>query len=464
MEKFTKMDSDNQPKIVTNQRFVTNEGNNSERIITKINSKFTNEDIENLSKFIEDYDPSNLNPETVPSIVSIGGPQEISIIKIDPRDAEKYLWMHPVIPRGIEIKANRMTRRGFAVVDGKTPDKEYTEYCRKILANSGGVKNINQWIQDAFGFGDGYRTLVLNEAGTEVLRINREHPVFFTVAKYNEKENKKRAGKFKISRVDKKPLAYTQLMIDNEDKLIPTGKEIPRDRVAHLFFDSWGDEPVGISLVQYLQLTLKYIMNMEEAAAETIFRNGFIQKKVTTDIRTDKGLRALAKNLTEINSRDALILPKGTDVENLVPSSTEFPQYHERFITQLSIRIGVPKPILTQEGISTNKSTLREMMKDVAFDYSMDELVVEEVLTNEVFVSSCKVKFKDSFDINKVPEFKFNVVPEDKEVETEILVNRATYINTMANSIKTLIEAGEAEVAKGVSDELKSKLEGLETN
>jgi hypothetical protein len=381
------------------------------------------EDNKEISKFLETYDKAGLDPSTSPSAVCIGGSQEINLEKLDPKQIEQYLWMHPVVPRGVEIKSNRMTRRGYTVMPGEVEDTEYIKYCEDILENSGGITGIKNWIKDTYGFGNGFRTLVPNKSKTAIIRLNAEHPIYFDIAKYREKDGREKLrGKYKILKNDKKPIAYTQLTWDDgESKFVPTGKEIPRDRVAHLFFDSWGDEPLGISLVQYLHLTLKYLMNMEEAAAETIYRNGFVQKKVTTEIRTEKGLKELGKNLTELNRRDAVILPKGTDVENLVPGSTEFATYHERFITLLAIRLGIPKPILTMDGTSTNKATLREQMKDVSFDYNMDEITVEDTIINQVFKPSCSFKYKEKFDMKKVPKIKFNAVPEDKELETEWL-------------------------------------------
>ena len=89
-----------------------------------------------ISEFVSNLDPEELKKVTDASIVLLGDVSEIQIQKLDPRDIEKFLWMHPVMPRGIELKANRMIGRGIKV-KGKV--KDYVEYCADILKNSGGV-------------------------------------------------------------------------------------------------------------------------------------------------------------------------------------------------------------------------------------------------------------------------------------------------------------------------------------
>jgi len=351
---------------------------------------------------------------TTPSIILKGGIEEITIKRLDPRDIEKYLWMHPVVPRGTEIKANRMIARGYTVGGKNT---EANESMNNLLETSGGVILIKQWIKDGFGFGNGYKTLVPNEAGTRILRINSEHPIFFDIAKYDEKAKSELVKKYKINPYTKEPEAYTQLTYDSGKNLVPTGKELPRDRVAHLKFDTWGDEALGISLVQYLQLTLKYLMNMEEAGAETLIKNGFVQKSVSTNITSEKELKKLAKNLSDINHKDAIICPSGTEITNLIPGTSDFPRFHQVFITLLAIRLGIPKPLLTMDGTSTNKATLTEQKKDIRADVSADELVVERTINEQIFKPACLLQFGEGF--KDFPTFKFNPMIEDKELRAE---------------------------------------------
>jgi hypothetical protein len=333
-------------------------------------SQFLGENPTILSQFQE-----NLKPQTQASPALSEGVDDLGLVRLNPKDIEKFLWMHPVIPRGIEIKANRMTSRGFkfAPFDSSSEAIKAAESMKTLVENSGGEILINGWIQDGYGFGNGYLTLLPDSDSGEISYLSKEHPVYFRIAREKKKGKRKfnyptqnqsdfgpDYGPMKIDPATKQPLAYTQIIYKNDSQVEPIGKELRPDQVAHLVFDTWGDEAEGISYVQYVHQILKYLMNIEDAGAEAIYRSGFTQKKVTTDITNEKELKKIARNLKDINSADSIILPKGTDVENLVPGTSEFVSLHDVLLNLVAMRIGVPKPILTLDGTDINKACYSE--------------------------------------------------------------------------------------------------------
>ena len=118
-----------------------------------------------------------------------------------------------------------------------------------------------------------------------------------------------------------------------------------------------------------------------------------------------------------INRRDAIILPRGTDVNNLNPGNTEFPEYHRVFIQLLAVRLGIPQPLLTQSGLTTNKATLQEMKKDLYDDIQADELIVKQAIEDQIFKPACELQFGEDFD--EIPSFYFNEVQEDIDLKVE---------------------------------------------
>lgn len=413
--------------------------------------------------FLEKFKESlNAVPQTQASALLKNGSEEIGLKKISPKQIEQYLWMHPVVPRGIEIKANRMTSRGYRVeaFDDSSDAKEAAARMKSLLDNSGGEILLNGWIQDGFAFGNGYYTLLPDKNSKEIVLIAREHPIFFRIArsKKEDKTNKKISydvqygdwdmsyGPMKIDPVTKKPLAYTQVAYNQgSDTVVPIGKELSADQVAHLVFDTWGDEAEGISYIQYVHLLLKYMMNIEEAGAEGIFRSGFTQKKVVTDINNEKDLKKLAKNLDGINAADSIILPKGTDVENLLPGQTEFVPTHDLFLNLIAMRIGVPKPILTLDGSDINKATMDELMKDMINDIRADELKVKKTIEEQIFIPACDSIFGKSF--TKYPRFFFNDFTESMEIKSTILESAAKSIQSLTQSYVQLKQNGANEMA-----------------
>lgn len=404
-------------------------------------------------------------PLTQPSIIVEGGIQQIGLKKLKPEDIEKFLFMHPVIPRGIEIRANRMTARGYTITPANKSQRAKRAAAEMVtlIKNSGDIAFINSLIKNTYAFGNGYATLFPNKDESKIVRINLEHPIFFRIAKEKlaDAEKKQRLaslgieslmdaaddfyigyGPNKINPQTRKPSAYTQVRYRDASKthVIPSGEELTPDQVVHLVYDTWGDEVEGISVVQYIHMLINYLLNMEEAAAENIYRNGFTQKKVLTELMTENDLKALAKNIKEMNAKDAIILSKGMDVENLLPGTSQFPQFHEVFITLLALRLGVPKPLLTLDGTSTNKATIDEMVKDMMHDLQADELKTKTVIEEQIFRVVCKLLYGDNFE--EIPSFDFNPYRESKDALAARNFRVAQTLDSLARSVATISQLG----------------------
>lgn len=404
------------------------------------------------SEAVSQYAAENAQKLTNASIILKKGIDDLGITRISPKTIEQYLLLHPVIPRGIGIRANFMTSRGHNIspFDSSEEAKEAAKRMRELINTSGGDITINNWIQDAYGFGNGYLTLLEAKSGEQegqIVHLSREHPLYFRIAREkregtaNELRNLTTYADFtyewgpmKIDDVTKKPLGYTQVVPSkqSQDKVVPDGNEISPDRVGHLVFDTWGDEAEGISLVQYVHLNLRYLMNIEEAGAEAIYRSGFTQKVVETEIINENDLEELGTNLADINAADTIILPKGTTMENLQPNDSQFPEVHDKFLTLLAIRLGVPKPLLTLDGTNTNKATIREQRKALMDDLRSDEIKVEYTIREQIFRPACKSIFGEEFD--KFPYFNFNQATESVE-------ERAGAISQISESVKRFTES-----------------------
>jgi hypothetical protein len=409
-----------------------------------------------LTTFSKNYLDEDLKPLTEASPLAIGGTQEVILNRLQPEDVEAYLLMNTIVPRGIELKANRMVERGYIVAGD---NEEYVNYCKQILENSGDSSFLKKIICNAYAFGFGPATLVPNAEQTDILRCNLEHPVYFRIAKY-PKDYKEKAlqNKNQIDKNTKKPMAFSQYRFNENKELIPYGKEIKSDMVVYMVFDTWGDECEGTSVFQYLQKDIKYLMNIDEGGAETMYRNGFNQKKLTTHAKTQKQMDEIAKNVKNINLRDVIILPDGSDVTNLIPGSTDFRQYHDVFVNNIAIRLGIPLVLLTQDGKNATKSTLREQRKDMRSDFGADELLIKQAIEEQLFYSACKFKYGDSLKPELVPKFFFKEIEEDKETRVEILVKQAQYITGLTDAIIKLKQAGLTDVSDKISEFLQNNV------
>lgn len=467
-------------------------------------------------------DEKNLKVSTIPNPVVVGGIEAIGLKRIPPIEIPKYLLMHPALPRGIEIKANRMIKLVDGELDnnifenstkvikkdlfkGKDRDnlvKEASIYCNKILYNSGGPLFLKQLAQGAYRFGTSFAVLQTNIAMNEVLRFEYQHEIFFGPARY-PKELKKQgvdwgeipmvdrrylAGKMKINPKTKRIAKYTQLTRKypeiHEDnfnfyastyintkttpgmknkspgELVPVGLELDESEVIQLAFDTIGDEPLGLSLVQFLQLTLNYLITMEKAGAQTMVNFGFNKWVASTPFKNDIKMKEFAKSLANLQKDSIIVLPKEIELKNIEPGTTEFDKIHPIYMRLIAIRLGIPMPLLVQDGTSTNKATLSAQREDMYDDFIADELTIERTI-NEGFFKACKVKW-DDLTIEEldyiVPKFKFNQPPEDKDKEQDRDLKHSLTVRNFATAAREWAEASYDSV---VIDNIGAKINQL---
>ncbi len=486
--------------------------------MTKNKNKSNEIQTEKISKMA--IDEKDLKSSTIPNPVVVGGLSQIGLHRIPPLEIPLFLFMHPALPRGIEIKANRMIKLTDEnveqnVIINPNEDKNAKEargYCRGILHNSGGPLYIKKMTTGAYRFGTSFSVLQTNKAVDEVLKFEYQHEIFFGAARYPSVlkgpdaewgdipmfERPFLAGKLKIDKLTKKIDKYTQLTIRHQGvqgnkqsaqqdiygggynfspgayetnyhasqgfvntrthpglksslpgPLAPIGKEFDQSEVIQLAFDTLGDEPLGIPLVQFLHLTIKYLLNMERAGAQTMVNFGFNKYKAMTPFKDINKMQAFAKTLANIQKDSVVVLPEGITLENIAPGTTEFDRIHPIYLQLIAMRLGIPMSILTQTGTETNKATIQEQRKDMWDDFRADELTIEATI-NDGFFKACQIKWpelsvKEIDDL--VPKFIFKQPPEDLDSEMDrdlkfslMERNFSTGIVDISSSLETLKE------------------------
>jgi len=403
---------------------------------------------EAVSKF--SIDPAKLTVDTLPNPVVLGGLKEIGIKKLTPMIIPKYLLNHPAVPRGIELKVNRMIRllnrrdigkNIFPINEKNKMAIEAAEYCTAILAESivggrtGPIRFIKQFAKNAFSFGDGFATLSTNRSGKEVLLFKMQHPIFFGAAKYPANYKiKALANKMKVIPATGAIEYYTQFkkkadlealwagnMYDDSDspvqtpeeiKLEPFGKEIPNSKVMQLNFDTLGDGALGIPIMQTLHYTVGNIMKVEDAGVQTMINFGFNRWIAHTPFKTKPKMQSFGRSISNIKKRSTIIVPDGVKIENVQPYSTDFDKVETILLKLIAMRLGISRILLEGEGADINKSTLSVLVRDMQNDFFADELEIETAI-NDGFDKACKLKYGSKF--NLAPRFMFNELPEDKD-------------------------------------------------
>lgn len=365
-------------------------------------------------------DEKELKSTTIPDPAVTIGMAAIGINRIQPIDIPKYLIMHPALPRGIEIKANRMIvlvdddlksniilndtdekllREGAKIENIKDVRIEAQQYCKKILDDSGGPLLLKKMATGAYRFGTSFVVLQTNKGENKVLRMEYQHEIFFGAARYplQQKgenvnwgtmpmsERKELTGQMKIDRKTKKIAKYSQwtykypqsyadnyktasaTFVDTytnpklknvgSGPLVQVGREYDQSEVMQLFFDSIGDEPLGISLVQYLHLTIKYLLNMERGCAQTQVNFGFNKWVAETPFKDEGKMKTFGKSISKVNVDAIVVLPEGIKLTNIMPGQTEFDRVHPIYMRLIAIRLGIPMPLITQDGTCYTEDT-----------------------------------------------------------------------------------------------------------
>jgi len=386
--------------------------------------------------------------QTEPSKAALTTGKSIELVKMDEVLARQFLDAHPVIPIGIDKKSNRIINRGYIII-GK--NEEMKLYIQGILKESGGLILIKNWIKDGYGFGNGYLELVPNKAKNKILYVQIKHPVYFGY--YKKKMTSAESGTYGetwgivFDEKTNEPMGFCEYVIDQTKKRVPLADKdtkkvniLPMNRVAHLPFNTWGDEIEGTSVMQTVQENIKQIMNIEKAGAETMYRNGFVQKKFKTNLTSTNKLKDFAKNVKNVNDNDVIVLSKDTDVENLNPGSTDFVDYHEQWLQLLSIALEMPKPLITQSGTSTNKATLDSQKDDMYEDTFSDELIIKKTIDEQIIAPAILMAYP-SASPEDYPEFRFKARPSDVDTELkrkETISMTLVNLGKAAESFKTL--------------------------
>lgn len=438
-----------------------------------------------ISKFL--VSDKDIKLETTPNAVVIGTSREEGVNRIRAAEIPTILLAHPALERGIEFKFNRIIAQldknniGTNVIlnNDSGQAKKARDYILDILSNSAiqPIMWVKQFGQDSMRFGDNYSLLIPNKNQTKIIKWELQHPVFFGPM-FDFDETKPSLNsfatredpfiKYRINPKTKKPESYTQLqkidttfmgMSGNQIqnpltmKFRPVGKVYPASMVTQLNFDRMGDEPLGIPLAQTLWHTIRQILRVENAGAETMVAFGNNRWLAHTPFRTKEKMQEFAKSIENIAKRSVVVLPDGVTLENIKPGSTEFDKVHNILLSLISMRLGISRIQLIGEGADINKSTLTSMIKDITYDFFADELVIEAAI-NDSIIKSCNYAYnlRSTEDFKKFPypKFRFGEMDEDKDILALRHLKQTLATWNVVKSIDMLKTAGFESEAKSI--------------
>jgi len=322
--------------------------------------------------------------------------------------------------RGVNIRADELITRGYDVVGD---DEKGVEACKKLLSDSGSENLFWQLSVNSDVAGDGYLEKVYNESKTRIALLKHINPVNFGFWTGDDLTKDKI-----ILGEDKTPIAYMQIIIDDEGREIR--KKISKKSISHLKFNTFGDEFTGISSLQPVYNTSIRLMNMENAAAEAAVKTANPTWVVTTKTKSPNELAKWASSLGKISSKEVVFLPDGVQTELMSPGQQNFSEYSNYFLDAVVAALGVPKAILTGTSgqSSGNRATTQTLSKHFYSVIRSNQRYMED-LFNKVF--------KDYAELGgfKPPKLVFEDIAEDADR------NGQRAVELFTNGIITIEEA-----------------------
>lgn len=248
------------------------------------------------------------------------------------------------VARAINARADTLVSMGYKI---QGEDAEGIKACEDLIRDSGGTHLFWQLSVNTDIAGDGFLEKVYNQSKTKILRLKHVHPLTLSF-KRDETTDKIIVGE------DKEPVGYVQFHLDENGTEVET--DVPKEPIAHLKFNSLGDEFTGVSICQSGYDTIVRLMNMEYSAAEAAVKtaNPIIVAECNT--KSPNQIAQWGQILGRINGRDQIFIPDGMKFSLLSPGTQNFSAYSEYFLNAVVATFGVPKSVLLGDSGGGNRS------------------------------------------------------------------------------------------------------------
>lgn len=329
--------------------------------------------------------------------------QGIERVKKTPRQLFILYLTNQFVARAINIRADTLVSRGYKI---EGDDEVGIKACQELIDNSGGDNLFWQLSVNTDIAGDGFNEKIYNKAKTAILRLKPVHPLTLSY--------KTSIDSNKII-VDKKgePVSYEQTYMDN--KGMEKKKDVPLDRIAHLRFNTLGDEFTGISTIQSGYDTIVRLMNMEYSAAEAAIKTANPIIVGTCNTKSPHQIATWGTILGRINGREQVFVPEGMTLTMLSPGAQNFSDYADYFLDAVVATFGVPKAMLLGGSTGSGGGNRAEMVVLARHFYSL-------IRSNQRYMEYFFNKiFKEYAELAgfKAPKLKFEDVAEDSEVNAK---------------------------------------------
>ena len=361
---------------------------------------------------------------------------ELTGVKKPVKNLFQLYLTNQFVARAVNVRADTLVSRGYKIVGA---DENGVEQCLELIENSGGINLFRQLSINTDISGDGFLEKRYNVAKTKITKLKHVHPLTLSY-----KRHAKDTDKIVIDPKTKEPVGFTQKTIDHNGKEIE--KDIPKDRIAHLRFNTLGDEFTGVSTIQPGYDTIVRLMNMEYAAAEAAVKTANPIIVGTTNTKSPNQVALWGQVLGRINGREQVFIPEGMTLSMLSPGPQNFSDYSEYFLNAVVAAFGVPSSILLGESHRGNRAESVVLSRHFYSVIRGNQKYMEEFF-NKIFEEFAEL---NGFE---APKLVFN------DLATDMHLNARTAVDLFKEG---LISKEEARKMCGIDDTFSSLDQSVE--
>ena len=279
------------------------------------------------------------------------------------------------VSRAINIRADTIISRGYKIIGS---DEIGVEYCKDLVEKSGDVNLFWQLAVNTYIAGDGFLEKQYNKKNNKILSLRHIHPLTFGF------RTELKTGKIIVGK-DKTPIGYTQYYIDKNGTEVT--KDVPKEPIEHLRFNTLGDEFTGLSIIQPGYSTIVRLMNMEYSAAEAAVKTANPMWIATCNTKSPHQIAQWSSILGNISGRDQLFIPEGMTINMMSPGPQNFNDYADYFLNAVVACFGVPKSVLLgdsggsgnrAEGVITSRHFYSSIRSDQRYITDFFNKIFEE--------------------------------------------------------------------------------------
>jgi len=305
--------------------------------------------------------PKQLLPRSPPSysVASIQSNvlQDFSISKEDLKTA--YL-SHPIVNRAIHFRADLIIARGFSLEFSDPYTKQIIlEFLHDLKLNSPLNFDLKAIIRNACidcdVFGNAFHQLIPNKSRSKIVALAPLHPLDMDYQRDS-------SGSILFSQSGE-PLGYVFRAGSPEERTFE------RHEIAHLIFETIGDELLGIPLLLPMFRTLERLANIEFAIAQALYKHGFPTRDISVGDPdhppTAEDIQQVADQVKNLDAASEYTHPYYFKVSSIDP---KFPQniqnIPEFFLSQIVAISGIPRRfLLGEEKFATTLPALQRNLK-----------------------------------------------------------------------------------------------------